>query len=886
MSEPRPSLFGSDSPASQYPASNPVPGVGLRLAVLVLFFLSGACGLVYEVVWMRMLTLVFGATAFATSTILASFFTGLALGSFTFGRIIDRGGSPLKVYAILEAGIGAFAFLMPVLLAGLDGLYVQLYRQFDLGFFPLSLIRSVLSFLVLLIPATLMGGTLPVLVKYFVRRQDRLGWNVGFLYAVNTFGAVVGTMAAGFFLILLLGVREAAYLAGALNLLIALAAWYLYRRTASPSGTGRAAPEVEASPGFAKGHAVSPALARLALWAVAISGFCALALEVFWTRALVFFLDNSTHAFTTILTAFLLGIALGSTVVGRFIDTRRALLGWLGGIQVLIGFSAILAMPILNHTTPVVQNLMGVSVDAAFPWKWMGLRFVTTLSVILVPTLLMGATFPVVTKIYTRNLRKVGSALGTVYSVNTMGGVLGSVVAGFLLIPAVGVQNGIILVALLNIIVGVVLLTKEPGMARGGKVSVVAVSAAGGAGLALFYLINGSLQLVSYTEREEVARVLHYEEGIGATVKVFEDEWGERLVSINGFPVAGEPLGLQDAQKALGHLPLLLVDAEKPRVHLVGFGAGGASWAVMQHDVEEVDCVELVPAVVRAAPYFHSVNHGVLDLPGYNIIMGDGRNHAALTDKSYDVISIDATSPKMAGNGSLYTVDFYRVLQERLNPGGIVVQWFPLHLLSDREARMTIRTFMEVFPHTTLWLTPLRQHSIVVGTAEPLTIDYGRLEERMERSGFREEFRPLHVTDAIDLLSWFVMGEEALDRYVGETRINSDNHPYLEFSPAFAYFVADLYKADNMETMRKHRESVGPYLTNTGPTEGEEAEVAERIQKRYLATQHSMRGDVLLTLGRRDEALVEYNLAHLVDPNDKNWSHPVWDAQRAQMRRR
>ena len=196
-------------------------GVGMHLTIYVLFFLSGACGLVYEVVWMRMLTLVFGATAFATSTILASFFAGLALGSFLFGRVIDRGGNPLKTYALLEVGIGIFAFLMPLLFAGLDGTYVHISRQWDIGFYLLTAVRFALSFLVLLIPATLMGGTLPVILKYFVRRRDRLGWNVGFLYAVNTFGAVVGTVSAGFFLILLLGTREAAYLAGAVHLLIA-----------------------------------------------------------------------------------------------------------------------------------------------------------------------------------------------------------------------------------------------------------------------------------------------------------------------------------------------------------------------------------------------------------------------------------------------------------------------------------------------------------------------------------------------------------------------------------------------------------------------------------------------------------------------------------------
>ena len=850
--------------------------VGVRTVILLLFFLSGACGLVYEVVWMRMLTLVFGATAFATSTILASFFSGLALGSFSFGRLIDKRGDPLKVYALLEAGVGVFAFLMPWFFSGLSDVYVHISRHWDVGFYGLSVVRFCLSFMVLLIPATLMGGTLPVILKFFVRRREKLGWNVGALYAVNTFGAVVGTLSAGFFLILFLGVREAAYLAGGVNLLIAAVAYALHLR----AGRGRTAEaeSAEVEDGAVEDEAgpFSPKLARLALWAVGLSGFCALALEVFWTRALVFFLDNSTHAFTTILTAFLLGIALGSSLIAKLVDRGRRLFGWLGMIEILIGLSAVLAIPILNHSTPVIQSMMRTSLDSMLHWRWMGMRFLTTLSVMLVPTILIGATFPLVIKIYTRNVAKVGTALGNVYSVNTVGGVFGSIIAGFFLIPAVGMQKGIILVSAINVAVGAVLVLYDPVMSKTAKLATAIGFGALFAGVGTFYVTSGSLALNSYTERVEAAEVLSYEEGIGATVKVFANEYGERLISINGFPVAGEPLGLQDAQKPLAHLPLLLSDAPTPLVNLIGFGAGGASWGVMQYPVERVDCVELVPSVINAAHWFPSVNHGVIDDPRYNVIIGDGRNYALVSDEKYDVISIDATSPKMAGNGSLYALEFYQLLKDRLKEDGIVVQWFPLHLLSDREVRMTAKTMLEVFPHTSLWLTPLRQHSILVATPGELEIDVQAMMEEMERVGFHGEFEDLHVTDVVDLLSWFAMGEDALAEYVGDVQINSDNHPYLEFSPAMAYFVADLYKAENIQNIRTHRESVGPYLANLGETQEAADALAERVRVRYEATQQSLKGDVLLTLGRQTEAILEYNMALIIDPGDKNWMNPVW----------
>ncbi|MEJ2679880.1 MAG: fused MFS/spermidine synthase, partial [Gemmatimonadota bacterium] len=213
---------------------------GIRRIILALFFLSGACGLVYEVVWMRMLTLVFGATAFATAAVLASFFAGLALGSLSFGRAADRSRNPLALYALLEAVVAVFAFLMPALLAGVTAIYVALARHVELGFYALSLVRLGLSFVVLLLPTTLMGGTLPVVVKFLVQRRDRLGMDVGRLYAVNTFGAVLGAFAAGFVLILAIGVRETAYLAGAVNLVIAGVAFHLSRGVEQAGAGARA----------------------------------------------------------------------------------------------------------------------------------------------------------------------------------------------------------------------------------------------------------------------------------------------------------------------------------------------------------------------------------------------------------------------------------------------------------------------------------------------------------------------------------------------------------------------------------------------------------------------------------------------------------------------
>ncbi|MDH5642678.1 MAG: fused MFS/spermidine synthase [Gemmatimonadota bacterium] len=848
----------------------------VKLLILFLFFASGACGLVYEVVWMRMLTLVFGATAFATSTILATFFAGLALGSFYFGRVVDKGKNPLAVYALLEVGVGVCAFVMPAIFEVLSFVYVGSARIFDAGFYELSVLRFVMSFMVLLVPTTLMGGTLPVMVKLFAKDRERLAFNVGTLYSVNTFGAVVGAVSAGFLLILILGTREAAYLAGVVNLLIAAAAWAVLKW--APVGELRPRDETVEQKINNQGPAVvaTARVRNVALIAGGVSGFCALGLEVFWTRSLVFFLDNSTHAFTTILTACLLGIAVGSVVVSRFVDSRTNLLMWLGWMQVSIGVFAVLAIPLLNHLAPVMQNMAGTEINSALHWKWVGMRFVNAMAVMLVPCALMGMMFPLIAKIYAVNLKTVGAALGNVYAVNTVGGVLGSLTAGFVLIPLVGVQTGIAILGAASVIVGGAVMWFEPSatiiVKRRALLGAGGVLVAG----ALFYGVNGVLVLSSFQERIESARVLSYDEGIGATVKVYRDNRGDKSISVNGFPVAGTSLAAQDVQIPLAHYPMLLTRNTNPKVNIVGFGAGGTSWGFTRYETTRIDLVELVPAVIRAAPWFQEVNHGVLDDPRFNVIMGDGRNHALVTDQIYDVISIDATTPKMAGNGSLYTLEFYELLRARLNRGGLVVQWLPYHLVSNDEMKMIARTFLTVFPHTSLWFTPSRHHVLLLGSLDNVEIDAVELERKFADPQVRDELAVIGIESPMDFLATFVMGAESLARLVEGARLNTDGHPYLEFTPAMAYFASDIFMTQNMYALREFRHSPARYLVNPEPSTEGGVGLTQLIERRFEANQHSLTGDIYLMLGMRERAAAEYDQALRVDPKEKNQLSGSW----------
>ena len=810
----------------------PAPAT-IQVMILVIFFISGACSLVYEVAWMRMLTLVFGVTAVAISTVLASFMGGLALGSYLFGRIIDTRNRPLRIYGLLELGTGIFALCMPFILSGLDDMYVHLYRQFGASLPLLNILRFLLSFTVLLIPATLMGGTLPIISRFVVKKWRNMAWSVGRLYFINTLGAAVGTVLAGFVLILFLGVREATYLAAAFNILIAFIALGLDHKLAANAVTE--APEIEPAVVETQGEAkpvYSAAQTRFVLVIFGIAGFCSLALEVLWTRSLIFILDNTTHAFTTMLSAFLLGIALGSLIMARFTDGITRPLIWLGCIICGIAVSSVISVPVFINLGAEIGGGSGFYQPDSY-WQWAALRFGRSFLVMLVPTLLMGMAFPLVAKIYSRSPRVLGKSIGNVYALNTVGGVAGSLAAGFVLIPQIGVYYSVILISAVYLVLGIVLVAGEKIVSLARRSTVIAVPVFTFLLAAVLVMSPGRLMFSSNIEQQETQALLYYNEGIGSTVKVYANAFGYKYLSIDGFPVASTTPRHRDIQKALGHFPMLLTTVEKPTAAVIGLGAGGTSWAITRYDIERLDTVELVAGVVEGAKLIPEVSHQLFEEPAFNLVLADGRNYLMVTEEKYDVISIDATSPKGAGNGNLYSVELYEYCRSRLTPQGLVVQWLPFHLLSHEEMGITINSFTQVFPTASLWFSPFRNYLLLIGTMEEFTIDFEMVSSKIENPVVKAELEPIFIRDVYDFLSCYVMSGEVLDMYAGQTRLNTDNHPLLEYAPTLAYFQPVDYTRENILRIAPLRQSPAPLIVNMGP---EEEAVLSNLAERFEQT--------------------------------------------------
>ena len=809
-------------------------------ALLVLFFFSGVSSLVYQVVWARMLTVVFGTTLLATSTVLSAFMAGLALGSWVLGRYIDRCKHPLRIFAALEVGIGLFALFFPTISANLGNAYGALAGlQGNLYLF--SLARFALCFALLLIPTALMGGTLPVMAKFAVRRLGRLGGRVGQLYAVNTLGAVVGVLAATFGLMEGLGLQGTTQAIAVVNFLVAGAAWLW---------GGQRSVEVGEEAAKETSHA------DRVLWGVlagfAISGFAALGYEVAWMRLLmVSFSFNSHYEFSIVLVAFLSGLSLGGWLGSRLLTRRADLLSIFVGIQFLIGACGALSVLAFAHLSVLVEPI-----QQADSW-WMSRTgvFFTAVAIMLLPTVAMGVIFPLVGQIYTRQLARLGRGIGDIGAVNSLGAVGGAFVTGFVLIPLLGTEWSVKVLAALNGLVGltIALISQQRKRLVWG----------GMAGLALLLVLVPSDVLRRIAEPTAVNRELvFYQEGAEGVITVEQQTDGFRKMALNGGGQVPTDYSSLQIFRLLGHLPLLL-HPDPQEVLVVSLGGGIALGGAAQYEPRRITCVELVPEVIDAArAHFGEFNHHVLENPtAWNIelVIDDGRNFLLSSHDTYQIITGDATHPTSADSWVLYTKEFYELCRAHLSDDGIMAQWLPFHGLPPDDYQTIVRTFQHVFPHATLWRS--NNYSIMVGTMQPQAIDWELLNEKMAPPRVHRSLEGIDLGNAFALLNTLVMDEVALRRYVGEGPFNTDDHPHISFVSPKGYSSGSW---EVLEHLAPHRTSALSLLTAPSTT------VRKKIEVYLRAGEHALEGDIMRLQNRDRAAVRAYQRALQANPEDRS----------------
>ncbi len=740
--------------------------------ILFLFFLSGVSALVYEIVWVKWFGYVFGVTIYAVTTVVAAFMGGLALGSFLFGRYVDRQRNPLRIYILLELGIALYAVSFPLIIKKVNLLYIVLSKYLGFSVFVHSVGMFVLGFILLLIPTVFMGGTLPVLTRFIVRKVERVGESVGDLYSLNTFGGAVGVLVSAFVLIPVLGLIFTAYVAILFNLFIVLA-FVLLNYLVKKRVVYKSEVVVERQEKKLPTKLFSKSTLYLILLVFGLSGFASLAYEILWTRMLMPVFGIHVYSFATVLAIFLIGIAVGSLIFSRFLndffrvlDKENKLLFVFALVELFIGVGGVLSVILFNYFVSVGNTTLS--------------RYL----IVIVPTLFMGISFPLVVKILGRNIKFLGRTVGSVYSVNTVGAILGTFVAGFLLLRFFGIQTSVFLVAVINFVLCLVILLLCKDVKKVLKTVLIVV-------VVVFIFLTpvmnhyASENVFKYSGAKYglLEEILYYKEGVTASVTVYREKYKENMYSlsmqVNGKTHASTIPGDTEHLSLLSHLPLLL--HENPEETLfVGLATGISAGVATLYPVKTIDVAEISPEVVEASELFSDFNYNLSKDARYNLIIDDARNYLLKTDKKYDVISSDPTDPYVAGSGNLFSKDYFELIKSRLRRGGVVAQWVPLYMMSNDDFKTAIKTFQSVFPHINAWL--YGGDIILIGSDHEIRINQKRFEKAFEDERIRADFEKINISNSSMLLSFFLFNETEVEEYVKGARINTDDAPLLEYN--------------------------------------------------------------------------------------------------------
>jgi predicted membrane-bound spermidine synthase len=749
------------SKSSAIPAPH-VASPALLIPALLLF-VSGAAALVYQVLWIKQLSLVVGVEVYAITTGISAFFAGLALGGLLFGRWADRLQQPVLLYAGLEVlvailGVGA-TFAMSVAASPFAWLEQHI-----------GLLAWVLPFALVGIPALLMGGTLPVLVRSLASDPQQLGKAGGHLYAANTAGAIAGTLLAAFVLIATLGVRGSALAAAMLNLLAAAGAlWFQRHRT----------PAVEAP---VKHHA-DKAPDRLALWLYSIAGGVALGYEVVWSQSIVQFMSTRTYAFAVVLATYLTGLFLGSALLARRVDRLRDPWGVFGMLIAGAGLIALLEIALLGRWLVLAQ-----SVAEAWVLSWgasellgMSVRFaVVALSIVFVPTVLLGAAFPVALRLSVGR-DHVGRHVGEVVAFNTLGGIVGVMLCGFVLIPLLGLVRTLGLLAIIAAGIGYFAVRRGHGVKKGRRQGVIAV---GLVSLALALLIPVD-KLASLLPGARNGTLAFYEEGRGGTVAVVSQGKGQRAFQrlyIQGVSNTGDAMPSLRYMRIQALLPLLIHNGEPRSALVIGFGTGITAGALTRYPgLEHRVVAELLPSVVKAAPLFKGNFNAAAD-PGVDVRLRDGRQELLRNPQRYDLITLEPPPPSAAGVVNLYSRDFYQLAASRLHKQGLVAQWLPLPTQNIDDSRSLVRSFLDVFPYATLWTSEFHE-MLLVGSMDPIELDAAKINQRFQQDSVRSTLQDVGIGSAAALLATWVTDRAGLERFAADAPAVTDDQPRIEYAP-------------------------------------------------------------------------------------------------------
>lgn len=763
------------------------------LIPFLLFVVSGACGLVYEVTWAKYLSLFLGNTTLAHMCVLAAFMGGLALGSIAIGRLTGNFRRPLAVYGWLEVAIGLYAILFPLFIHPVQSWTLSLASRTDPGDLAWLGLKLLVSMGVLLLPTFLMGGTFPVLMRHFQPessdREDKSEW----LYLVNCAGAVGGSLIAGFYLIPNIGLSSTLTGIGLLNTLLGLSAAGVAMMEPPAARVKR---EIQAATGRS---ARDPRVTAVYV-AIGVSGLAAMIYELVWIRMFAVTLGSSTYSFTLMLAAFISGIALGSVAVGVSSRIRQNPVVWFAVAEIAIGLTVLLSFPIYERLTYLFwkwSSILQPSPDVI--WLYNLVKYGTCFVVMVVPTFFSGMTLPLAIKVVARRDESIGEDSGYIYGANTAGTLLGALLTGLVLLPAVGLRHSLEIAIAINIAAGLLLVWAGKLRLRYHAIGMTCVVTAG------LMILMPDWSPISFAfgtfrqpgrppstwslfrESRANMRVLYYNEDDDGTVAVMETEGIEgTALFINGKADASS-YGDMPTQVLVGQLPMFFRPDAKD-VLIVGLGSGATAGSVLTHPQTRVDCVEISPAVIEAARLFSDVNWKALDNPRLNVIVEDARSFVAAAPKKYDVIISEPSNPWIAGIGNLFSQEYYQSAAKALKEDGLLVQWVQTYETTDDLVKMIFRTISTVFPCAYVF-EGVADDYVILASRRPITPDFRAMEERMKSPMVGADLERISIDSVAALLVHQVLSPVGVATLGGEGGINCDDLPLLEYGAPFAQYL-------------------------------------------------------------------------------------------------
>jgi len=793
-----------------------------KSVIYTAIFFSGLAAIIYEIVWQRELLIFFGSGSLATATVIGVFLFGLGLGSFIFGKISEKTDKIIKTYAFLEIGIAIFSIVSILSLKNINFLgEIHNYAYNNFSHFFFSVIRFGLAFLILIIPTISIGGTIPLISKYVIRKDEKIGKDFSKIYFLNSLGAFIGVLFVGFFLIRTMGVIQSFIVGTAINLSIFLGIFIFRKKDQIKNNKIFYKSNCEKySKKFlsvklhtdqnrknqknfaAKKASISKAVQIVFLengvvvFSLFLTGFITTSYQILLTRLLSLFGTSNTYIFTVILGGIIFGISSGSFAIKKNADQNV----WKKISWAMTGLSFFLLLSQLFFAN---YNVILSGTNNFFRSRFFVFYYEIVSGFLLsaMASFFLGVTFPLLLKAYTKRKNNMGEKAGILYLINSFGAVVGSFTTVFFLIPFFGLKGVIFAIFLLCLIIFSASLGKQNTLKsiregiskkRFSFISLVGVLVIILIATILFLLFFSVPKSFAQTENN-LQKLVFYEDGISATVTIadYAEKMSDRRLEIDGRPVAGtSTVGIIDA-KMLAHIPTII--ANNPQTVLtVGYGTGVTSYSMLLHNIT-VYAVEIEPEVFESSRYFSDFNKNPEKNKKFHIIFDDARNYLKSSDNYFDIIVTDVTGLKYKNNPYLYTVEYFEIMNSKLSERGIAAAWIPLSQISFDEIRMLTASFREVFPHTTMWsfskgITPF---AVLVGSKQKTEINYSKISANFEK--LNKDFKDMKINKSEEFALMLLLGEKDVGVLAGKYEKNTDNHPRLEFVNIYSYYEYNLF---------------------------------------------------------------------------------------------